>query len=76
VTKEILLPKLGFAIEEGTLLEWLAADGSQVTQGEPLYLLESDKSTTEIEAPVSGRLHIIAEVGQIYPVGYVLGEIV
>jgi pyruvate/2-oxoglutarate dehydrogenase complex dihydrolipoamide acyltransferase (E2) component len=72
---DILLPKLGFAMEEGTLTEWLIADGGEVSEGQPLFLLESDKSSNEVEAPASGTLHIIAEVGETYPVGYVLGEI-
>ncbi|WP_353736957.1 lipoyl domain-containing protein, partial [Aquamicrobium sp.] len=55
--------------------EWLVADGGEVTEGQPLYLLESDKSSNEVEAPASGTLHIIAEVGETYPVGHVLGEI-
>lgn len=72
---EILLPKLGFAMNEGVLSAWLQADGSPVKQGEPLYALESDKSVEEIESPASGTLKIIAVVGQTYTVGSVLGEI-
>jgi len=72
---EILLPKLGFAMEEGTLTEWLVADGAQVTEGQPLYALESEKSVQEVEAPASGTLRIIAAVDAVYPVGTLLGEI-
>lgn len=73
---EILLPKLGFSMNEGTLAEWLVADGGAVKEGEPLFALESDKSTQEVDAPVSGTLRIIAATGETYPVGTVLGEIV
>lgn len=72
---DILLPKLGFSMNEGTLSQWLAADGSQVAEGQPLFALESDKSTTEIEAPASGRLSIIAQAGETYEVGTLLGRI-
>ncbi|MCJ8156054.1 biotin/lipoyl-containing protein [Sphingomonas sp. LaA6.9] len=72
---EILLPKIGFSMTEGQIAEWLASDGAQVTEGEPLYLLEADKSTNEVEAPASGTLRIIAEAGEIYEVGTVLGTI-
>ena len=72
---EILLPKLGFSMNEGQLSEWLAKDGEQVTEGQPLYLLESDKSTNEVEAPSSGTLRIAAEIGETYEVGTVLGTI-
>lgn len=69
------MPKIGFSMEEGTLAEWLLADGSEVKQGQPLYSLESDKSVQEIESPTSGRLRIIAAAGQSYRVGHVLAEI-
>jgi pyruvate/2-oxoglutarate dehydrogenase complex dihydrolipoamide acyltransferase (E2) component len=51
---EVLLPKLGFSMNEGTLTEWLAENGSPVVKGQPLFALESDKSTNEVESPASG----------------------
>lgn len=75
MSTEIILPKLGFSMNEGTVAEWLAADGAQVTQGQPLYSLESEKSVTEIEAPVSGTLKILQAVGEVLSVGTVLGTI-
>lgn len=73
---EILLPKLGFSMNEGELVEWLVADGGAVTEGQPLYALESEKSTQEVDAPASGTLRILKPVGETYPVGTVLAEIV
>jgi pyruvate/2-oxoglutarate dehydrogenase complex dihydrolipoamide acyltransferase (E2) component len=72
---EVLLPKIGFAMNEGQLQEWLVQDGATVTEGQPLYNLESDKSVTEIEAPASGTLKILKQAGEVYEVGTVLGEI-
>jgi pyruvate/2-oxoglutarate dehydrogenase complex dihydrolipoamide acyltransferase (E2) component len=72
---DILLPKLGFSMTEAQIAEWLVPDGAQVTEGQPLYSLEADKSTNEVEAPASGTLRIIAQVGEIYEVGTVLGTI-
>ena len=72
---EVLLPKLGFSMNEGTLSEWLFGDGEHVTQGEALYLLESDKSTNEVEAPATGILRVLKEEGASYEVGTVLGYI-
>jgi pyruvate/2-oxoglutarate dehydrogenase complex dihydrolipoamide acyltransferase (E2) component len=72
---EILLPKLGFSMNEGELTEWLVADGGTVTEGEPLFALESDKSINEVEAPASGTLKILKETGETYEVGTVLGII-
>lgn len=76
MSTEVLLPKIGFSMNEGVLTRWLVDDGATVTQGQPLYELESDKSLQEVEAPASGRLKIVAATGETYPVGTVLGEIV
>ena len=54
MSTDILLPKLGVSMSEGQVAEWLVADGKQVTAGQPLFSLESDKSVTEIEAPATG----------------------
>jgi len=75
MSTQVLLPKIGFSMEEGTLSEWLQADGAAVQQGQPLYSLESDKSVQEIEAPASGKLKIVAQTGVTYKVGDVLAEI-
>ncbi len=72
---EVLLPKIGFSMNEGTLAEWLAQDGSQVKEGQPLFLLEADKSANEIESPATGTLKIAVEAGNVYPVGTVLATI-
>ncbi len=76
MTTQVLMPKLGFSMNEGTISEWLIDDGATVTEGQALYALESDKSVQEIEAPASGMLKILAQVGEVYEVGAVLAEIV
>ena len=65
MTTQVLLPKLGFSMNEGTLAEWLAEDGATVNEGQILYALESDKSTNEVESPASGTLRIVAQVGEV-----------
>lgn len=72
---EVILPKLGFSMNEGLLSEWLVADGGAIKEGEPLFALESDKSTQEVESPASGTLKILKQPGETYEVGTVLGEI-
>ena len=72
---QVLLPKIGFSMNEATLAEWMASDGATVCAGQPLYAIESDKSVQEIEAPASGTLRIIAATGEVYAVGAVLAEI-
>lgn len=56
MTTKVILPKSGMGIEEGTVLQWLKAEGDRVTQGEPIVEIETAKATQEVEAPVSGRL--------------------
>jgi pyruvate/2-oxoglutarate dehydrogenase complex dihydrolipoamide acyltransferase (E2) component len=71
----ILLPKIGFSMNEGQIAEWLAKDGDAVTEGQPLFSLEADKSTNEVESPATGTLRIVAATGETYEVGTVLGYI-
>ena len=72
---EIILAKIGFSMTEGQIAEWMAKDGDHVAEGQPLYALEADKSTNEVEAPASGILRIKAEAGETYEVGTVIGFI-
>lgn len=72
---EILLPKIGFSMNEGQIAEWLFGDGEEVVEGEALYLLEADKSANEVEAPASGILRITGIEGETYAVGTVIGTI-
>jgi pyruvate/2-oxoglutarate dehydrogenase complex dihydrolipoamide acyltransferase (E2) component len=72
---EVILPKLGFSMNEGTLAEWLVPDGGQAVEGAPLFALESDKSTNEVESPASGTLRVLKQPGEVYEVGTVLAVI-
>lgn len=72
----IFLPKIGFSMADAELSEWLVADGGQVVEGEPLYSIESEKSVQEIESPATGTLRVLAAIGESYPVGHLLGEII
>ncbi|MEI6742827.1 biotin/lipoyl-binding protein [bacterium] len=71
----ISIPKLGVSMTEGTLVEWLVADGDAVTPGDVLYRIETDKVENEIEAPVAGTVHITGEEGETYEVGTQIGSI-
>ena len=72
---DILLPKLGFSMEEGTVVEWFVDNGGSVTAGQPLFSVEGEKAVQEIEAPASGTLTIIARAGEEHPVGAVIAQI-
>src|SRR3954467_5744848 len=53
---EIKLPRLGQGRESGTIVKWLKSEGEQVEKGEPLYELDTDKVTQEVEADFGGTL--------------------
>ncbi len=72
---EIRIPKIGVSMTEATLSEWLVADGMAVEAGAPLYAIEMDKSTSEIEAPIAGIVRIIGEVGEVYEIGALVATI-
>jgi len=75
VAIEIVMPRLGWDMKAGTVVEWLKHDGDRVAAGEFLFLVESDKSTTEVEALDSGTLHIpdqALHLGEELPVGTLL----
>jgi pyruvate/2-oxoglutarate dehydrogenase complex dihydrolipoamide acyltransferase (E2) component len=55
--------------------QWLVEDGQAVKAGQPLFVLEAEKSANEIESPASGTLKILQPAGAIYTVGTVLGTI-
>ncbi|HEY6582501.1 MAG TPA: dihydrolipoamide acetyltransferase family protein [Rubrobacter sp.] len=67
---EVIMPKMGDAMEEGTLLKWLKSEGDDVSEGDPLAEIETDKVTMELEAEDEGTLaQLIADEGQDIPVG-------
>lgn len=72
---EIRVPKLGMSATEVVIAEWMHADGERVEAGDVIYLAETDKTTTEIEAQVSGTLRQTGVEGEAYPVGALIGTI-
>lgn len=60
----VVMPRLGLSMTEGTIVEWHAEDGEWVKKGDDLFTFESDKSAIVIEAPASGPLHILVDVGE------------
>jgi pyruvate dehydrogenase E2 component (dihydrolipoamide acetyltransferase) len=67
---EVIMPKMGDAMEEGTLLKWLKSEGDDVSEGDAIAEIETDKVTMELEAEDEGTLaQLIADEGQDIPVG-------
>lgn len=73
--KKVVIQRKGQTMKEGTIGKWLKKDGDLVKAGEPIYELEYDKATCEVEAPADGTLRIYVEEGSTFPVGTLVGEI-
>ena len=72
---EVKLPRLGQGMESGTIVRWLKTEGDAVTKGEPLYELDTDKVTQEVEAESDGvLLKIVVADGEV-DVGTTVGII-
>ena len=61
---QVVMPKLGLTMTEATIVEWCKQDGEQVEKGETLFVIESEKSTLEIESPATGVLQILIPAGE------------
>ena len=72
--ERILMPRLDQGMEEGTVIEWLVEVGTEVTEGQPLVEIETEKVSTEIESTVSGAvLRVDHGAGEQVAVGTVIG---
>ena len=76
MASEVIMPKAGMAMEEGTIVKWYKQEGDTVTVGEPLLEIITDKVNMEVEAEVSGTLlEIIGKEGDVLPVLSVIAYI-
>lgn len=73
---EVTIPALGVAMTEATIVCWLVEVGDEVTQGQPLLEIETDKVVAPVESPVSGVVHeLLADPDEIVEVGAVVALI-
>jgi pyruvate dehydrogenase E2 component (dihydrolipoamide acetyltransferase) len=76
VLAKVIMPKLGMVMKEGLVVLWHVQEGDWTSAGKLLLEIESDKVTTEIEAPASGVVRqIIVRADEIVPCGTVVGII-
>ena len=79
MAQEIIIPRLGWSMEEGTFVAWLKSEGDFVKRGDALFELEGEKATQEIEAVDEGVLRIPItgpKPGSVHKVGAVIGYLV
>ena len=76
---EIVMPKLGWNMEEGVLDEWVKNDGDDVQAGDIIFIVEGDKALQEIESFDSGILRILPDappIGSTVKIGELLAYLV
>ena len=75
MANEVKLPRLGQGMEAGTITKWLKSPGDTVEKGEPLFEIDTDKVTQEVESDYAGvLLKITLESGEA-PVGQMIAYI-
>ena len=73
---DVVLPKWGMTMQEAVVGEWLVAVGDEVTEGQPLVTVESDKVDADVESPGSGTVtEILVGEGETAEVGAVIARL-
>ncbi len=70
---DVVMPKAGLTMVEGTIMEWLVPEGAQVKKGDAIMEYENEKNTIKCDALAGGILHITAKVGETVPIGMKIG---
>ncbi|GHE42099.1 2-oxo acid dehydrogenase subunit E2 [Streptomyces capitiformicae] len=70
---EVLLPKIGLTMQEGTIDEWLVPTGAAVAEGDALLRLATDKVDVDVEAEAGGLFHPVVPAGATVPAGALIG---
>ncbi|MFH9067178.1 2-oxo acid dehydrogenase subunit E2 [Streptomyces coeruleorubidus] len=70
---EVLLPKIGLTMQEGTIDEWLVPVGAAVAEGDALLRLATDKVDVDVEAEAGGLFHPVVPAGVTVPTGSLIG---
>lgn len=73
VAVEVLLPKIGLTMQEGTIDEWLVPTGAAVAEGDALLRLATDKVDVDVEAEAGGLFHPVVAAGATVPAGALIG---
>jgi len=72
---QVVIPRVGVNVTEFRLVEWKAKEGDRVEKGSTVLQIETEKTQWEVEAEISGLLHILVEAGNKAPVGEAVGAI-
>jgi pyruvate dehydrogenase E2 component (dihydrolipoamide acetyltransferase) len=72
---QVVIPRVGVNVTEFRLVEWKAKEGDRVEKGSTVLQIETEKTQWEVEAEITGFLHILLEAGNKAPVGEAVGAI-
>ncbi len=72
---DVVMPRLSDSMEEGTILRWLVASGTEVSRGDEIVEIETDKANMTYEADASGALEIVADEGATLAIGELIARI-
>jgi pyruvate dehydrogenase E2 component (dihydrolipoamide acetyltransferase) len=73
---DVILPKWGMTMQEGTITNWLVSVGDELKEGDVIATVETEKVDTDLEAPATGVLdEIVVEAGTTVGVGSVVARI-
>jgi pyruvate/2-oxoglutarate dehydrogenase complex dihydrolipoamide acyltransferase (E2) component len=75
VPTDVVIPKLGMTMKEGTIVEWAVPDGGRVEPDDVVFVLSTDKLDTEVTAETAGTLRHLAAAGECHPCSTVVGRI-
>ena len=65
---EVVMPRLGLTMTEGRVVEWFKNTGDLVEKGEPLFSIENEKATLDIESPFSGYVNVLVAADTVVPI--------
>jgi len=68
MAETIVMPKLAMSMKQGTVIEWMFAEGQHVEKEQVVLVIETEKVTYEVEAPASGFLHIVVDLNETVPI--------
>ena len=72
----ITMPKWGMSMKEGKVTKWLKSEGDSIQKGEPLFEVETEKITNQVEATADGVLYqMVVQTGTVVPVGAIVAVI-
>lgn len=71
----VRIPQLGEGLQEALLVEFLKKPGDKITRDDPIYVMETDKATTDVESPYDGKLvEWLVEPGAVLAIGSEIGK--